>query len=80
MSAAAQGGGNGVTNAIEASNEELGSIIIQAVTNATAAIVDAIQEYGGTTVNLDERSLSSSVIKEINRRTRMAGKSPLYGV
>ena len=80
VSAAAQGGGNGVTGAIEASNEELGSIIIQAVTNATAAIVDAIQEYGGTTVNLDERSLSSSVIKEINRRTRMAGKSPLYGV
>ena len=80
VSAAAQGGGNGVTSAIEASNEELGSIIIQAVTNATAAIVDAIQEYGGTTVNLDERSLSSSVIKEINRRTRMAGKSPLYGV
>ena len=80
VSAAAQGGGNNVTSAIEASNEELGSIIIQAVTNATAAIVDAIQEYGGTTVNLDERSLSSSVIKEINRRTRMAGKSPLYGV
>lgn len=71
---------NGVTGAIEASNEELGSVIIQSVTNATAAIVDAIQEYSGTTVNLDERSLSTSVIKEINRRTRMAGKSPLYGI
>lgn len=80
VSAAAQGGGNGVTNAIEASNEELGSIIIQAVTNATAAIVDAIQEYGGTTVNLDEDSLTTSVIKQINRRTMMNGKSPLYGV
>ena len=77
VSAAAQGGGNGVTSAIEASNEELGSIIIQAVTNATAAIVDAIQEYGGTTVNLDENSLTSSVIKQINRRTMMSGKSPL---
>ena len=80
VSAAAQGGGNGVTGAIEASNEELGSIIIQAVTNATAAIVDAIQEYGGTTVNLDENSLATSVIKQINRRTMMNGKSPLYGV
>ena len=80
VSAAAQGGGNGVTSAIEASNEELGSIIIQAVTNATAAIVDAIQEYGGTTVNLDENSLTTSVIKQINRRTMMNGKSPLYGV
>ena len=77
VSAAAQGGGNGVTSAIEASNEELGSIIIQAVTNATAAIVDAIQEYGGTTVNLDENSLTTSVIKQINRRTMMSGKFPL---
>ena len=77
VSAAAQGGGNGVTGAIEASNEELGSIIIQSVTNATAAIVDAIQEYSGTTVNLDENSLTSSVIKQINRRTMMSGKSPL---
>ena len=77
VSAAAQGGGSGVTGAIEASNEELGSIIIQSVTNATAAIVDAIQEYSGTTVNLDENSLTSSVIKQINRRTMMSGKSPL---
>ena len=77
VSAATQGGGNGVTNAIEASNEELGSIIIQSVTNATAAIVDAIQEYSGTTVNLDENSLTSSIIKQINRRTMMSGKSPL---
>ena len=77
VSAAAQGGGNNVTGAIEASNEELGSIIIQSVTNATAAIVDAIQEYSGTTVNLDENSLTSSVIKQINRRTMMSGKSPL---
>lgn len=77
VSTAAQGGGNGVTGAIEASNEELGSIIIQSVTNATAAIVDAIQEYSGTTVNLDENSLTSSIIKQINRRTMMSGKSPL---
>jgi len=77
VSAATNGGGNGVTGAIEASNEELGSIIIQSVTNATAAIVDAIQEYSGTTVNLDENSLTSSIIKQINRRTMMSGKSPL---
>ena len=77
VSAAAQGGGNGVTSAIEASNEELGSIIIQAVTNATAAIVDAIEANSGTVVNLDADSIATSTIKEINRRTRAMGKSPI---
>lgn len=84
-SVASNGGvGSNVTTAFDASTERLGdelsSVIIQSVTNATAAVVDAIQEYSGTTVNLDERSLTTAVIKEINRRTRMNSKSPLYGV
>ena len=78
------GAGSNVTTAFDASTERLGdelsSVIIQSVNNATVAVVNAIEEYSGTTVNLDERSLSTSVIKEINRRTRMAGRSPLYGV
>jgi hypothetical protein len=65
------------SGAIEASSEELGSVFIQALTNATVAIVEAIQNYSGTTVNLDSDSLTSAVVKEINRRTRMSGQSPL---
>lgn len=77
VSASANDSNGGVNEAITASNEELSSVIIQSVTNATAAIVSAIQDYSGTTVNLDSNSLATNVIKEINRRTRMNGKSPL---
>lgn len=77
------GAGSNVTTAFDASTERLGdelsSVIIQSVNNAAVAIVNAIEEYSGTTVNLDERSLSTSVIKEINRRTRMTGQSPILG-
>ena len=69
--------GNNITDVIEASNDELASVVIQAVTNASTAIVRAIQTYSGTTVNLDSNTLASGVINEINRRTRMSGSSPL---
>ena len=69
--------GASVSDSIEASNEALSSVVIQSITNATAAIVTAIQNYSGATVNLDADSLSDSVISEINRKTRMNGKSPL---
>lgn len=62
---------------IENANTELGSVVIQAVSNATASIVNAIQDFSGTTVNLDSDSLTTSIVNEINRRTRMSGKSPL---
>lgn len=74
---AASGGTADIGTTIEASNDELGSVVIQAVTSATAAIVDAIQQYSGPTVNLDANSLTNTVVAEINRKTRMAGKSPL---
>ena len=74
---ASTAGGNNVTGAIEASNEELGSVVIQAVTNATTAIVAAIEANSGTVVNLDANSIATSTIKEINRRTRAMGKSPI---
>ncbi len=64
----------------EASNEELGSVVIQAVTNATTAIVAAIEANSGTTVNLDSYSLASNVIKEINRRTVASGESPFLSL
>ncbi len=74
---ASTAGGNNVTGAIEASNDELGSVIIQAVTNATTAIVVAIEENCGSVVSVDADSIATSTIKEINRRTRAMGKSPL---
>lgn len=80
VSASAAGPDNsGITEAITASNDELSSVVIQSITNATTAIVGAIQDYSGTTVNLDSNSLATNVIKEINRRTRMYNKSPLNG-
>ena len=58
-------------------NEDISSVVIQSVNNATVAIVKAIQEYSQTNVNIDSDSLTDSIINEINRRTRMTGKSPL---
>ena len=58
-------------------NDDISSVVIQSVNNATVAIVKAIQEYSQTNVNIDSDSLTDSIINEINRRTRMNGKSPL---
>lgn len=79
LTAAANSSSGDVGNAIETSNDALAGVITQVVMNATNAIVAAIQNYSGTTVNLDKNSIAENVIKEINRRTRMAGKSPLVG-
>lgn len=57
--------------------DDVSSVVIQSVNNATVAIVRAIQEYSQTNVNIDSDSLTDSIINEINRRTRMNGKSPL---
>lgn len=70
---AAQDGSRGGT----AYNEDISSVVIQSVNNATVAIVKAIEEYSQTNVNIDSQSLTDSIISEINRRTKMAGKSPL---
>lgn len=74
--AGAYGSGD-VSGAIEASNDELASVVTQVVMNAANSIVGAIQNYSGTTVTLDEKTVATSVIKEINRRTRMMNQSPI---
>ena len=51
--------------------------MIQAVNNATIAIVRAIETYSTTNVNIDKRSLTDVLIEEINRRTKAQGSSPL---
>lgn len=66
-----------IGDTIETSNEELSAAVIQTVTNAAAAIVNAIHDYSGTTINLDANSLTDTVVAEINRKTRMNGKTPL---
>ena len=75
--AAAASGGADIGTTIETSNDALASVVTQVVTNATAAIVTAIQNYSGTTVNFDKTAIAESTIREINRRTRATGKSPL---
>lgn len=70
-------GGEGTGSVSAGHNMDLASVVIQSVTNATTAIVRAIEDHSGTTVNLDKSSLTQAVIEEINRRTRVTGKSPL---
>lgn len=76
---AASGSGADIGTTIETSNGVLAGVVTQVVANATAAIVTAIQTYSGTTVNLDKTTIAESTIREINRRTRATGKSPLLG-
>lgn len=76
---AATGSSADLGTTIAASNDELANVVTQVVANATSSIVSAIQSYSGTTVNLDKNSLAEAVIQEINRRTRVANRSPLIG-
>ena len=75
--AVASGGGADIGTTIETSNDELASVVTQVVANATASIVTAIRDYGGSNVTFDRSWLGDCVIQEINRRTRANGKSPL---
>lgn len=78
-SARAQAGvtGTDVGSVIETSNDELANVVTQVVANATSSIVSAIQTYSNTTINLDKTALAEMTVRDINRRTRMVGKSPL---
>ena len=76
-SAMAFGGSQDVGTAIESANDEMASVVTQVVMNATGAIVQAIQTYCGVNVSIDERAIADRTIKEINRRTRATGESPL---
>ncbi len=74
--AAANGGGLGE---LIASNDELSSVITQAVGSATERIVQALREQPTPVLNLDRAAMTDMVIREINRRTRSMGASPLLG-
>lgn len=66
------------SDAIEASNDELISAIAQAFATQTAALISAM-ESNRPSIKIDKSSMAEAVIQEINRRTRMANKSPLMG-
>ena len=75
---AAKVGGDsaGLVEALEVSNDDLASVIIQATNNAAVAIVEAIQRHGGVN-NPNVSAQTSAIIDEINRRTRANGVSPI---
>ncbi len=62
---------------IEASNEELGSIVIQVVSQAAAAIVRAIEDNSGGSGPIDKARLLRALKDDISKETKMRGKSPL---
>lgn len=63
-----------LVGAVTASNDDLASVVMQAVNNATSAIVSAIQRAGGS----GGASMSvDSIIDEINRRAKAQGHSPI---
>lgn len=57
-------------------NDDLASVIIQSVTNATVAIVEAIDRKK-MDVSLDMDDITTGVVDGINRQTRIDGQSPL---
>ena len=69
--------GSAVNSTGTDTNDDIASVVIQVVNNAVTALVRAIEENSGTTVNLDKESLTEAVVEEINRKTRMTGTSPL---
>lgn len=65
-----------LVGALTASNDDLSSVIMQVVNNATSAIVGAIQRYGAGTGG-NTKNLTDSIIDDINRRAKAQGHSPI---
>ena len=66
-----------VTDSIEASNDELGQVIVSAISSAALAVVDAIRRGGGQTGMIDLDGLTQRTIDDINRRTIMYNARPI---
>lgn len=65
-----------LVGALTASNDDLSSVIMQVVNNATSAIVGAIQRYGAGNGG-NTRNLTDTIIDDINRRAKAQGHSPI---
>ena len=77
VAAGLAGGSDALTGALEASNDELISALIQMFNNETLAIVRAIEENCGVDLHIGDKVIGDAAIREINRRARATGKSPV---
>ena len=68
-----------IQNTLDANNNELITSVVSAISNAAASIVMAMNLTGSGN-GFSTSSLTSAVIDEINRMTRMNGQSPILGV
>lgn len=79
VTARVEGSDSGSTEALVASNDALGVVFAQVIAEAVRAIVAAIEANGGGAGAFDTESMTTAIIREINRRTRVSGQSPLLG-
>lgn len=79
VTARVEGSDSGSTEALVASNDALGVVFAQVIAEAVRAIVAAIEANGGGAGAYDTESMTTAIIREINRRTRVSGQSPLLG-
>ena len=77
VTARVEGSDSGSTEALVASNDALGVVFAQVIAEAVRAIVAAIEANGGGEGAYDTREITTAVINEINRRSRVAGRTPL---
>ena len=66
-----------IGSVIEASNDELAMVVTRAIASATVSIVGAIEKQGSNSSITDNSNVTNKVIQEINRITRITGKSPI---
>lgn len=66
--------GGGYGGATPYNDEELISVIMQATSNQTTAIIRELQAQKRIPVYIDPKQMTTAVVAEINRRTRATGK------
>lgn len=57
--------------------DELGQVVVSAISSAAMALVTAIQQSGAKDEPIDLSSITQRTIDDINRRTRMYSESPI---
>ena len=66
-----------LADSIETSNDELGPVVVRAISSAAISIVTAIQHSERTGSAPDLSGITQRTIDDINRRTRMYSASPI---
>lgn len=62
---------------IETSNDELGQVVVSAISSAAMAIITALQQAQMRGESPDLSGITQQTIDDINRRTRMFSASPI---